>query len=72
MKIVISSGHAKYVRGASGLIDEVHEARRVVEQVAEALRGLGVDVVTYHDDIAQRDQLDGTLMNPGLLHLLWT
>jgi hypothetical protein len=30
--IVISSGHGKYVRGASGLLDEVDEARRVVER----------------------------------------
>ena len=28
-RIVISSGHGKYVRGASGIIDEVDEARRV-------------------------------------------
>ena len=29
--IVLSSGHGKYVRGASGIIDEVDEARRVVD-----------------------------------------
>lgn len=51
--IVISSGHGKYVRGANGIIDEVDEARRVVEQVASCLRDLGVDVTTYHDDVSQ-------------------
>jgi len=52
MKIVISSGHGKYVRGASGYLDEVDEARRVVERVAQFLRRLGVGVITYHDDVS--------------------
>src|SRR6516165_11530919 len=52
MKIVISSGHGKYIRGASGIIDEVDEARKVVEAVAERFRGLNVDTVTYHDDVS--------------------
>ena len=46
----VSSGHAKYVRGASGHLDEVDEARRVVERVAEMLRGAGVTVKTFHDN----------------------
>ena len=48
--IVISSGHGKYVRGASGYLDEVDEARKVVEQVAQELRSAGVTVKTFHDD----------------------
>jgi N-acetylmuramoyl-L-alanine amidase len=52
MTIVISSGHGKYVRGASGIIDEVDEARRVVETVATCLNGMGVDTITYHDDVS--------------------
>ena len=52
MKIVISSGHGKSVRGASGYLDEVDEARRVVERVAQFLRRLGVGVITYHDDVS--------------------
>jgi N-acetylmuramoyl-L-alanine amidase len=52
VKIVISSGHGRYVRGASGILDEVTEARRVVEAVAEKLRGLNVEVITYHDDVS--------------------
>jgi len=50
MKFVLSSGHGKLVRGASGILDEVNEARRVVDQVAELLRQLEVEVVTFHDD----------------------
>jgi hypothetical protein len=30
-RVVISSGHGLHVRGASGVLDEVDEARRVVE-----------------------------------------
>jgi len=53
MKVVISSGHGKHVRGASGYIDEVDEARLVVEQVALQLRASGVGVTTFHDDVSQ-------------------
>ena len=49
-RVVISSGHGLYVRGASGVLDEVDEARRVVERLAEELRNRGVDVKTFHDD----------------------
>lgn len=52
MKVVISSGHGKYVRGASGILDEVDEARKVVEALAEALRARGVGVTTFHDDVS--------------------
>jgi N-acetylmuramoyl-L-alanine amidase len=51
--IVISSGHGKYVRGASGILDEVDEARLVVEKLAGMLRERGVEVVTYHDDVSK-------------------
>jgi len=56
MKIVMSSGHGKYIRGASGPLpwglDEVNEARRVVEQVATNLRAMGVETICYHDDVS--------------------
>jgi N-acetylmuramoyl-L-alanine amidase len=51
-RFVISSGHGKYVRGASGILDEVDEARRVVERVADELRNRDVAVKTYHDDVS--------------------
>jgi N-acetylmuramoyl-L-alanine amidase len=64
MKIVISSGHGKYIRGASGYLDEVNEARRVVERVAEFLRSASVDVTTFHDNTSttQSQNLD-TIVN---------
>jgi N-acetylmuramoyl-L-alanine amidase len=51
--IVISSGHGKYVRGASGILDEVDEARRVVERVADLLDQREIDVDVFHDDTSQ-------------------
>jgi hypothetical protein len=50
MKIVISSGHGKYIRGASCILDEVDEARLVVDEVARLLEDRGVDVTTFHDN----------------------
>jgi N-acetylmuramoyl-L-alanine amidase len=49
-RVVISSGHGKYVRGASGVLDEVDCARAVVEKVAEELQERGVEVTTFNDD----------------------
>jgi N-acetylmuramoyl-L-alanine amidase len=56
MKIAISSGHGKYVRGASGLIDEVDEARKVVSEVRQALLLLGHECVEFHDDTSTTQQ----------------
>ena len=52
-RITISSGHGLYVRGASGFIDEVDEARLVVEKLAGELAARGVEVQTFHDDISK-------------------
>jgi N-acetylmuramoyl-L-alanine amidase len=57
MKIVISSGHGKYIRGASGYpvppqCDEVDEARRMVDRIYDLLHHAGVDVVKFHDDVS--------------------
>lgn len=64
MRIVMSSGHALLVRGASGIIDEVDEARRVVEEVARWARIAGHQVITFHDDTSttQSQNLD-TIVN---------
>lgn len=50
--IVISSGHSRFVRGASDELDEVDEARRVVDRVAELLQSRDVEVEVFHDDIS--------------------
>ncbi|TDL92114.1 N-acetylmuramoyl-L-alanine amidase [Vibrio vulnificus] len=59
-EFVISSGHAKVVRGASGYLDEVNEARKVVPQVAAYLKELDCKVHTFNDDTskAQRDNIN--------------
>ena len=64
MRIVISSGHGLLVRGASGLIDEVDEARRVVPEVASWLRRMKNSVVEFNDDTSttQSENLD-TIVN---------
>lgn len=48
--VVISSGHGKIIRGASGHLDEVNEARKVVEATAAMLTTAKVPVKTFHDD----------------------
>jgi N-acetylmuramoyl-L-alanine amidase len=48
--IVISSGHGQKIRGAAGVLDEVDEARRVVERVADKLEARGVEVYVFHDN----------------------
>jgi N-acetylmuramoyl-L-alanine amidase len=53
MRVVISSGHGKYIRGASYYIDEVDQARRVVNDVAERLNSAGLETVSYHDDVSK-------------------
>jgi hypothetical protein len=60
MNIILSSGHGKKIRGASGYIDEVDEARRVVNQVAHLLLEHGVGATTFHDDVStsQSENLD--------------
>lgn len=51
--ICLSSGHGLHVRGASGVLDEVNESRRVVNRVAELLRAAGVTVHVFHDDASR-------------------
>ena len=57
---VISSGHAKHVAGAIGIISEVENARLVTEKVASELREMGNTVYTYHDNTSdtQSENLD--------------
>ena len=53
MRIVISSGHGRYTSGAIGIINEVTEARRVTDRVAELLRSVSVGVVVFHDNTSR-------------------
>jgi hypothetical protein len=56
VRIVISSGHGLFVRGAKGLIDEVDEARRIVPEVVKHLRANKHYVVEFHDDVSQSQE----------------
>ena len=64
MKVVISSGHGKYISGAVGPspwgLHEHDEAVKVVDQTAEVLRAMGVEVITYEDTVSksQNENLD--------------
>jgi N-acetylmuramoyl-L-alanine amidase len=51
--VAISSGHGLYVRGASGYLDEVDEAIKIVDRVAVLLREAGAKVAVFHDDISR-------------------
>lgn len=62
--IVISSGHGKYVSGASDLINEVTEARKVVSQVVAYLKQLGITVYEFHDNTSKtQNQNLSTIVN---------
>lgn len=53
MDVCISSGHGLYVRGANGEpegFDEVDEARKVVNAVADVWREQGIGVEVFHDN----------------------
>jgi hypothetical protein len=52
MKVAISSGHGKYIRGAADILDEVDEARKVVNEVATLLNDNGVPTAVFHDDVS--------------------
>jgi N-acetylmuramoyl-L-alanine amidase len=69
MKIALSSGHGKHIRGARGnpvppQLDEVDQARRVVDRVAELLKKTSVGIVTFHDDTStSQNQNLNTIVN---------
>jgi N-acetylmuramoyl-L-alanine amidase len=50
MRVVISSGHGKHVAGATGFLNEVTEARRVVGAVNQFLIAQGIWSTQFHDD----------------------
>src|SRR5499427_1013715 len=57
MRIAISSGHGLKIRGARGnpvppQLDEVDQARRLTNRVAELMHEAGIETVVYHDDVS--------------------
>lgn len=69
MKIACSSGHGKYIRGASAsprppYLDEVDEARRVVDRSAELMNANGAPTETFHDNTStSQNQNLNTIVN---------
>lgn len=51
--INISSGHGKYVSGAGCYIDEVTEARKVVNRVAELIKQKGCTARVFHENTSK-------------------
>ena len=64
MKVVMSSGHGKYISGAVGPspwgIHEHTEAVKVVNEAAAVMREMGAEVITYEDTVSkdQNSNLD--------------
>jgi N-acetylmuramoyl-L-alanine amidase len=52
-RIVISSGHGKYVPGAIGILDEHAEAVCVVDTLSAMLVERGVEVTTFEDTVSK-------------------
>lgn len=57
MKVVLSSGHGLKIRGARGnpvppQVDEVDEARKIVNRTAQILNDGGVPTTVFHDDVS--------------------
>lgn len=50
--ICISSGHSTKCQGASSILNEVEEATKITDDLAEALRDRGVEVETFHDTLS--------------------
>ena len=57
--IVISSGHSTKCQGAIGIINEVDEATKVVDQVAVGLKTRGVTVKSFHDTVSTSQNANG-------------
>lgn len=53
MRICISSGHSTKCQGAVGIVNEVEEATRVVNEVARCLDDMGYAVEKYHDTVSK-------------------
>lgn len=55
-QINISSGHSINCQGASDILNEVTEARRVVDRVYEMCKAMGIEVYKYHDTSSSSNQ----------------
>lgn len=55
-QINISSGHSINCQGASDIINEVTEARRVVDRIFEMCKAMSIEAYKYHDTSSSSSQ----------------
>ena len=55
-QINISSGHSINCQGASDIINEVTEARKVVDRIYQLCKDMGIEVYKYHDTSSSNSQ----------------
>lgn len=55
-QINISSGHSINCQGGNDIINEVTEARRVVDRIYEMCKAIGIEVYKYHDTSSSSSQ----------------
>ena len=62
-QINISSGHSINCQGASDIINEVTEARKVVDRIYEICKGMGIEVYKFHDTSSSSSQNLANIVN---------
>lgn len=62
-QINISSGHSINCQGASDIINEVREARKLVDRIYEMCKSIGVEVYKYHDTASSSSQNLANIVN---------
>ncbi len=62
-QINISSGHSINCQGASDYINEVTEARKVVDRIYEMCKAIGIEVYKYHDTSSSSSQNLSNIVN---------
>ena len=62
-QINISSGHSINCQGASDIINEVAEARKVVNRIFELCNSMGIEVYKYHDTSSSSSQNLSNIVN---------
>ena len=55
-QINISSGHSINCQGASDILNEVTEARKVVDRIYEMCKAMGIEIYKYHDTSSSSNQ----------------
>lgn len=62
-QINISSGHSINCQGASDIINEVTEARKIVNRIYNLCKNMGIEVYKYHDTSSSSSQNLANIVN---------